>query len=247
MIPELLNEFPEGSDLTIMNTYYNFPVYQEDKGKVCDDFICLVYKDNRTGQKGYKIITQPEYTYYKAKEGLNLDYNRLFIERDKVEPITVKFKDLEKSIAEQTNNIEFYKQNVVNRDKSSNRKLHTEPSIFFSDSNIEDHYRFKFAQLYTNNIEKIHKGFFDIEVDGKFAAGDFVEMGECDINCVSFMDERSDKVYTFILRNPNNPLIEKFENKVISGEFNYSFIHNFVVNAVGGAKMANKSLIKSIS
>lgn len=240
MIPELLNQYPEGSDITIMNTYYNFPVYQEGKGKICDDFICLVYKDNNTKEKGYRIIKQPDYTYYKAKPGVNFNYNHLFIEKEKVEPVNVKFSDLEKSIAENTDNIDFYKTNLQNRTKSENRKLHTDPNIFFSDVNIEDHYRFKFAQTYTNNIERIYKGFFDIEVDGKFAKGDFVEMGECEINCVSFYDEKTDKVYTFILKNHKNPLIEKFERRVISGEFDYNYIHNFVVKSVGGDKMANK-------
>ena len=27
MIPELEELYPEGSDITIMNTYYNFPLY----------------------------------------------------------------------------------------------------------------------------------------------------------------------------------------------------------------------------
>ena len=39
--------------------------------------------------------------------------------------------------------------------------------ISFSDVNIEDHYRFKFANTYSNDIKKLKKGFFDIEVDGK--------------------------------------------------------------------------------
>lgn len=240
MIPELLSIHPEGSNLTIMNTYYNFPVYKDGGGKLCDDFICLVWKNNDTGEKEYKIIMKPDYTFYKLKEDDNVNYSRLFIERDKVEPVTVPFRDLEKSIAEQTGNMDFYKQNVANRDKSANRKLHTDPTIFFSDTNIEDHYRFKFANLYSNNIEKINKSFFDIEVDGKFAKGDFVEMGECEINCVSFHDERTDKVYTFILRNQNNPLIEKFEEKIRTGKFGFNEIHNFVVKAVGGEKKAKK-------
>lgn len=241
MIPELEAVYPEGSDLTIMNTYYNFPVYQEGKGKLCDDFICLVYKNNKTGKKEHKIIMKPEYTYYKLKNSNDhVDYSRLFIERDKVEPITVPFGELEKSIAQQTDNEDFYKTNIRNRDKANNRKLHTDPDIFFSDTNIEDHYRFKFANTYTNNINKIDKSFFDIEVDGKFAKGDFVEMGECDINCVSFHDEKSDKVYTFILRNHNNPLIEIFENEIISGKFGYNEIRNFVIGAVGGYKKAKK-------
>lgn len=239
MIPQLLDEFPEGSDLTIMNTYYNYPVYEDGK-KICDDFIVLVYKDNTTGNKGYKIINKPDYTYYIAKDKNKLNYSKLFIPRDQVDEVTVKFTDLEKSIAENTNNLDFYKQNLANRNKSENRKLHTHPDVFFSDANIEDHYRFKFANIYKNNITKLNKGFFDIEVDGKFAKGDFVEMGECEINCVSFHDERSDTTYTFILRNSNNPLIAKFEEEINSGAFGYNEIHSFVIDAVGGIEKAKK-------
>lgn len=240
MIPELLAEYPEGYDLTLLNTHYQFPVFKDGK-KISDDFIVLVYRDNVKNITRYKVIFEPTYTYYKLKDTeQSVDYSRLFIEREKVDPVNVKFKDLEKSIAENTGNEEFYKTNIMNRNKSENRKLHTDPDIFFSDINIEDHYRFKFAMTYKNDIVKLNKGFFDIEVDGKFAANSFVELGECEINCVSFHDEKSDKVYTFILRNPNNPLIEKFERRVISGEFNHKLIHDFVISNVGGQKLGKK-------
>lgn len=240
MIPELLDVYPEGSDLTIFNTFYQFPIF-EDGNKICDDFIVLVYKNNETKNKEFKIIMKPNYTYYRLKnKSDSVDYNRLFIERDKVEPVTVPFRELEKSIAEQTNNMDFYKQNIVNRNKSENKKLHTDPDIFFSDANIEDHYRFKFSNIYTNEINKINKAFFDIEADGKFAKGDFMDMGECPINAVSFLDEASDKVYTFLLRNSENPLIEQFENEIKSGKFGFKQIHEFVVEKVGGVKKANK-------
>lgn len=241
MIPELLNVYPEGSDLTIFNTFYQFPIFGDNREKIYDDFIVLVYKDNNTDEKKFKIISKPDYTYYKLKNKEDsVDYSRLFIERDKVKPVTVPFRELEKSIAEQTDNMDFYKQNLANKNKSENRKLHTNPDIFFSDVNIEDHYRFKFSNIYTNNINKINKGFFDIEVDGKFAANDFPEMGECEINAVSFMDEKSDRSYTFLLRNSNNPLIEQFENKIATGQFGFEQIHNFVVDNVGGINKAKK-------
>ena len=154
---------------------------------------------------------------------------------------------MEKSIAQQTGNLDFYKQNLINRNKSENRKLHTDPNIFFSDTDIEDHYRFKFANTYTNEIGKLNKAFFDIEVDGKWAKGDFVELGEVAINCVSFMDEATGKIYVFILRNQNNPLIEVFENKVRNGIINHQFLHDFVVKSVGGSKQAKKYKLENIT
>ena len=234
MLKEIERYYPEGSDLTLLNTFYQYPIYEDGK-KISDDFIILVYKNNETGQKHHEIIFKPTYTYYIMNDDQEVpNYNKLFIERDKVHPVEVKFTDLEKSIAKNTDNEEFYKQNIYSHNKQENKKLHTLPQVFFSDTNIEDHYRFKFGMTYKNDVIKLNKGFFDIEVDGKFAVGDFVQMGECEINCVSYLDEREKKVYTFILRNSNNPLIEIFEEEIASGSFGLKEIRAFIQDAVGG-------------
>ena len=240
MIPELDSLYPAGSDITIMNTYYNYPTFQDGK-KVFDDFIYLIFKDNKTGKKHFKYIPKPSYTYYRMKEGVPVPrYNQLFIEADKVEPVTVPFTDLDKSVAESTGHMDFYKQNLADHNRYANRRLHLEPNIFFSDVNIENHYRFKFANSYTNNIGKLNKGFFDIEVDGKWSKHDFVEMGECAINCVTFYDDGTDTAYTFILKDPRNPLIEEFEKEIHNGSFGYNEIHSFVEENVGGPEKMEK-------
>lgn len=240
MMPELESIYPEGSDITIMNTFYSYPKY-EDGHKVHDDFIILIYKDNNTGKKHSKTIWKPEYTYYKTKDPNDIpNYNQLFIERDRVEPVCVPFTKLEESIAEVTGKTEFYKRNLELRQKSANRRLHMEPGIFYSDANIENHYRFKFSNTYTNDIRKIYKGFFDIEVDGKWSNYDFVQMGECAINCVSFYDEKTDKVYVFILKDDRNPLIEEFEKEIYDGTFGFKEIHEFVEENVNGPEMMEK-------
>lgn len=240
MIKELEVTYPEGSDLTIFNAYYQRAQFEEGK-KVADDFIDLIYRDNKTGKKQHKIITNPSYTYYLMKNPEDIpDYNKLFIERDKVEPIEVPFRKLTADIAKRTGNEAYYKNAIATRDFDAQNKLHTLPQVFFSDSSIQDHYRFKFAQTYSNNVPKLYKGFFDIEVDGKWAKGDFVEPGECEINCVSYLDTREDKVYTFILRNDNNPLIDKFEQEIRSGSFGFQEIHNFIRDAVGGQDQMDK-------
>lgn len=241
MIEELEHERPMGSDITIMNTYYQYPVFQDGK-KLSDDFIVLVYKDNQTGKTFNKVITKPTYTYYIAKPGVELDpdYHELFIEKDKVDEISVPFTELEKSIAEHTGEMEFYKQNLMNRNKLENRKLHTNERVFFSDVNIEDHYRFKFGQMYTNNITKLNKSFFDIEADTIDCPDDFPKLGMYPINCISFHDERTNNTYTYILRNPKNSQIEEFERKVANGIINNDYIRNFVRDAVGGWKQEVK-------
>ena len=240
MIPELECKYQEGSDITIMNTYYRYPEFEDGK-KVAEDQMFIVYKDNKTKKKDFLVITNPDYTFYKIKDGEEIPpYSQLFIEREKVEPVTIPFNKLELNLAKITGMEEFYKQNLMNKNKRANQALHSDPSLFYSDANIEDHYRFKFANTYSNEINKITKGFFDIEVDGKWAKGDFVEMGECAINCVSYYDECTDTVYTFVLRDERNPQIQQLEDSFKSGKFGWKEIHEFVVDVVGGIKAATK-------
>ena len=240
MLKELEVIYPEGSDITILNTFYQYPIYEDGK-KISNDFLIIVYKDNKNNKKYHKVIESPTYTYYIMNDDEEIpNYNKLFIEKDKVHPVEVKFTDLEKSIAKNTDNMDFYKQNIYNHNKQENKKLHLLPQVFFSDTNIEDHYRFKFAMTYQNEVIKLNKGFFDIEVDGKFAAGDFVQMGECEINCVSYLDERTRKIYTFILRNSNNPLIKVFEDEIANGFFGIKEIGSFIEEAVGGEENYTK-------
>ena len=231
----MIDRYKPGSDLTIMNTMYQFPRKSED-GKRLDDFLEIVYKDNNTGKKFHETIYKPEYTFYKAKDNVNINHNLLFIEKDKVEPVTVQYQHIEREIAKLTGNIDNYKDNIANNNRAENRKLHAIPNIFFSDTNIEDYYRFQFAKKFLNNINKINKSFFDIEVDIEHTMGDFVEMGECPINAISFLDEQHDKIVTFLLRDKSNPLIEEFENEIKSGEFGYKQIKEFATEAIGGWK-----------
>lgn len=240
MLDFLEERYPEGSDITIMNAKYQRVVKDEFGKKVADDSMIIVYKDNNTGKKNFIIQKKPDYIYYHIKNPDEVpDYNKLFIEREKVEQITVPFRKLERSIAELTGNEEFYETNLMNRDAKSNKKLHTDPSIFFSDTAIEDHYRFRFAMTYKNDIRRLTKGFFDIEVDALNCAGDFVQLGECPINAVTYMDEKSETVYTFILRDERNPLIQQFEDEVKTGKFGFKEIQQFVFDAVAGKYKKN--------
>lgn len=244
MLKELERKYPEGSNLTILNTYYNYPTYDpETHKKIMDDFLVIVYKNLDTNKTEYEIIRKPTYMYYVLKPEYKMpDYNLLFIERDKVEPREVPYNDLLKDIATITGNEEFYKSNLVNGNRKENQKLFTCTNIFNADNDIESHYRFRFANTYQNNICSLRKGFFDIEVDSKFSTVDIVNSDTADspINCVSFINDADDVCYTFILREKRNPLVNIFEDKVNSGTIDQKVIHDFVVSAVGGEEKAHK-------
>lgn len=228
-----------GDNITIMNTMFRRG--QDPKDNKFKDFLTLVYKDCDTGLKYKEEIIDPDYEYYVAKEGSRTNYNRLFIERENTEKITVPYKDLEKDIATRLGMKDFYYQNITNGNRSENRKLHLHPDIFNSDVNIEDHYRFRFNNLYKNEQCPITKSFFDIEVDTISMAGDFPQPGECPINAISLILQDRREVYAFLLRNKNNPLIAEFENQVKDGSI-FPELQSFVTGWVGEELSAKYNL-----
>ena len=68
--------------------------------------------------------------------------------------------------------------------------------------------------------------------------GDFPELGECPINAVTYIDLAKNTSYTFLLRNPDNPLIQEFENSLGSDLFKE--LREFIFDKVGGEKKAHK-------
>jgi len=225
---------PQGSDLTIMNTMYIYPRRDQQTGKYSKPVLEMVYKDNRTGQKKLAEIENPDYEFYITNDNVNVEYNQLFIPKDQIHKVNCKYGELEKTIAELTGNLEFFYDNLKNKNGRANKFLHTHPKVFMSDTNIEDHYRFRFSNLYQNNIIPVTKSYFDIEADTINMRGDFPELGECPINAVSIIFEHINKTYTFLLRNPDNPLIQQFENSINSNLF--VELKDFIRDAVGGAE-----------
>lgn len=234
----LIPGYPEGSDITILNTAYIGRRKNSD-GKIQKDYISLLFKDNVTGQKHIHNIFEPEYTYYKLKDMYQLDHHLFFIDKDKVEPVTCKYSELLRDIAKQTGNEEFFYDNIRSGNSGENRKLHTLNNIFSSDINVEDYYRMLFAREYKNEPIQLNKAYLDIETDGIHQVGDFPEMGEVPINAVAFMDERSGTIYQFLLENDANPLIAQYKEQLQEPGM-MDKIQKFITKSVGGYKKAKK-------
>ena len=178
----IIDSYLPGSDITILNTLYFRPKkIQESSGKISytEDCMAIVYRNNTTGKKGVQYIEEPPYEYYMVMDAqYKKSYPRAFIQKDQVVPVQTKYTSLEKDIANRTHNRDFYDANIRNNDRGNNKKLHKSPDVFNSDMSIDDFYRKKFNELYTNEPFTPTKAFFDIEVDGKYQAGDFPEPGE---------------------------------------------------------------------
>lgn len=230
----LIKKYPDSANISILNTFYLYPKKQADnswdKGS-----ITVVYKDNKTNTKHFECIEDPLYTFYKAKEGVCLDCREIYLEKDKLEPITVPYRNLVKELAKITGNMDFYYENIQNGNSQANRKIHTNAQLFMSDMHIEDKYRFDFDCTYTNTPnDNITKAYFDIEVDGIKSPNDFPEPGECPINAVSYINPSDNTIYSFLLRNPENPLIQEFEDNI--NDDLEKELKEFIKKEVGGWK-----------
>lgn len=233
-----------GDNITILNTSYHHP-YKDESGKLHKDYITLVYKDADTGEKEQKTIYEPEYTYYMANDGIVPDYNMFFIPKDKVHPITVKFKDLEKDIAKRTGKLDLFYENCTNKNRSANKMLHMDTRIFSSDLNINVFYRIEFDRTYKNTTCEINKSYLDIETDIKYINGDFPKPGECPVNAVSFLIDKVNTEYTFLLRDKNNPLISKFEKYMKENDFISEF-KSFLTDTLGGWKNLHRFKLQDL-
>lgn len=231
-----IGNYKPGYDLSLLNTIYHYPRKQKD-GKWSSDCMDLIIRDNKTGDKFLETIEKPVYDYFMVNEDEFVDHNLFFIEKEKTHRITVPYSNLLFDIAERTNNVQFFKENLYNGNRYNNNRLHTVKRVMMSDSDIEDHYRWKFSLNYQNEMKFISKSYLDIEVDSINAKGDFVEPGECPINAVSIVNDESKIVHTFLLRNPDNPLIEKFEYESKSKSF-MGKVREFIINAIGGKSAA---------
>lgn len=235
----LIPGYPEGSNLTILETAY-FGRSKTEDGKLTKDFLFILFKDCDTGSKKTHIIYEPLFTFYQLKpEYQTPDHNLDFIEKEKVVPRTCKYADLLRAIAEVTDNTQFYMNNLADGNNSENRKLHTCTDIFMSDMNVENYYRFLFNLSYKNEPFKLSKGFMDIETDIRYSNGEFPEPGEVPINAIAYCDDTNGVVYQFLLNDKRNPLIQQYKDSFATNEAPED-LRQFVINAVGGYKKAVK-------
>ncbi len=223
-----------GDDITILNNWYRYPAKDNVTGKYDDGSMTVVYRDNQTGQKFHQYTKNPKCRFYMAKPEVYIDHNMLFIPESQLDKYIVPYKDQLRSIAELIGKKDFYINNIKNGNRAANNELYTHRRIFDADYDIENHWRALFAEQYTNTPGTIFKSYLDIEVDSINMMGDFPEPGECPINAVTIIDDRNQEVHTFILENPNNPLITQFKNSV--GPELEAELKEFIRYNVGGWK-----------
>ena len=228
------------SNITLMNTIFFRDRVETERGPRYTEYLDIVYKDCNTGKKFMQEIANPDYEYYLIKPDKVKPYPQLYVPEEDIITRTVPNNQLLKEIAKDTGNERFFNENNRSGERQKNQELHTHPAVLGSDRNIEDHYRFRFGEMYTRDPLPITKSFMDIEVDTIDINYDFpnVETAQCPINAVSIILQHKKQIYTLLLRDKNNPLIAEFEEEVKQGTI-FSELNQFIINAVGGYEKAD--------
>lgn len=235
----LMPGYPKGSNITVMNTSY-IARHKNEEDKYDPDYIAILFMDNETGAKYTHIIYEPLYTFYVLKDECQVSHNLFFAEKEKTIPVTCKYSDILRAIAQVTGRMDEYKANIDNGNYQENRKLQADPRVLFSDTNIEHYYRFLFNLSYKNEkIATIAKGFMDIETDIRYSNSEFPEPGEVPINAFAYLDERTNTVYQLLYNDKNNPLVEQYKQSIIP-EHIEDQLRDFVIESVGGPIKAAK-------
>lgn len=236
----IIGEYPKGYPLSLLNTIYHYP--RKDKyGKWQPGAIDLIIKDNNSGEKFLETVVDPMYEYYMLLDNVEVpNYNLEYAMKEDCKCIIVPYNQLQKDIAERLGKLNQFYENCRNGNRAANKTMcNYAPNILMSDMDIEDNIRFQFSHTYENNYTKPSKSYLDIEADVINCKGDFVELGECPINAVSFIDDQSLVIHSFLLRNDKNPLIAKFEEET-KNPMLHMRLKQFLINAVGGTEQAKK-------
>lgn len=236
----IIGEYPKGYPLSLLNTIYHYP-RKDRNGKWQPGAIDLIIKDNNSGEKFLETIVDPMYEYYMLLDNVQIpNYTLEYAMKEDCKCIIVPYNQLQKDIAERLGKLNQFYENCRNGNRAANKTMcNYAPNILMSDMDIEDNIRFQFSHTYENNYTKPSKSYLDIEADVINCKGDFVELGECPINAVSFIDDQSLVIHSFLLRNDKNPLIAKFEEET-KNPMLHMRLKQFLINAVGGTEQAKK-------
>lgn len=241
-----LEGYEPGANITIINVFYERP-RKEENGKYGTDYVTIVFKDNETGIKHVQTIATPQYTYYIAKPELQIGFNMEWIEREKVDPVTCNYKDIKKSIAEQTGNMDLYMENIRSGNYRLNDSFFAHPRIFAADMNILNYIRMEFAATYQNPVCPITVAYYDIENDIIDALSDDVVIGESPINAVSLYFDKTNTVYSFVLRNDRNPQIQALEEDMKHDFKKYrQQVNDFILKNLGSEQKVDKYRLRNM-
>lgn len=211
---KVFGELPHSKDHLLLNVFYHRPDW-ESPGK--HDYASIVFKDVNTGRKWIQTIEDPQYMMYIVKPQYR-DYTHYpsYMPLDRCDQKIVKFKNIINEIVKVGGKkLADYKEWCNKNNKSAKKNLHHYPYVLATDYPYTNYFRCEWMLHYHDYDMQysLSKVFADIEVDGIDAPG-FPTADICPINAVAVVDAETKTVHSFLLRNPENPLIEHFEKNL---------------------------------
>lgn len=173
------------NDIIPINIIYN-------RGQnITDDDITIVYKDLQTGEKKVHIEKRPTMDVYIVKpEFRTYTHIRNFMEISQCYPLRVHYATRYAEIAKELG-------------LKSSEDARESPYVFGADTTIEQYYMTQFEYEYHTDAPKnLSRGYFDIEND-TINLDRFPMYGETPINAVTYIDDESHNVFTFVLTKNN--------------------------------------------
>jgi len=245
---------PKKSKYQFLNTIYFRPTYnkkyaqtfKEEYGDAINDFMAIIYRDENTNEKKLHIIPNPKIQYYVANDDVEINEEAPSqIELDKVHIEKVPYKYLLESLCQVKDEYEGTKTDFTRyyRDGKKSKgytyeanKFHLFNRIFASDIDIEDYCKGNFIDSFPNASRTLlTKSYTDIEVDSIDINGfPNQEDALCPVNAITTYFDEKKAFFTLLLRNPDNPQIEKLEKnkkkfiKKLQKEFGKEY--KFVIN-----------------
>lgn len=195
---KFLSRALDHSNLMLLRTYYNSGT---NDFSTPDDILDIVYKDIDTGKQYVETIQNPKIEIYVVKpEFRTFNYYKNFIEKDKCTKYLVPYKTRMKEIAK----ILGCKPNETKYSKY----------VYQIDMDIEHFYMIQFYIEYNihDGQKPLSLGFSDIESD-IIATQGFAEPGEAPPNAISYFDENTKDMYTFVCLQDNVPHVDTTHKK----------------------------------
>jgi DNA polymerase elongation subunit (family B) len=151
---------------------------------------------------------------------------KMFVPREETEEVEHEYKDHFLNLAKLAGSEDWFWSTIKSRDFSSLKTILDDPRFHGADIHIEDHYTARYIDHYSQSPDdnliiapKLHKAYWDIEaMTRKAPPGTNIEEwtreASIPIDAISVYSDKEDTMYTFLLRDPENPLCKEFEDNL---------------------------------
>jgi DNA polymerase elongation subunit (family B) len=202
----MLDKMPAGGNYQLLNVMYAKPGPEIGWDK---DHVVLVYRDEDTNEKRVQVIDDPKFTWHINREDTWLKTPVRAVQPQDVDAITSLYRDRFRDMAEELDLMAFYNE----KRKSGNRylwnQLHLNYNVHGTDTDIRDYFIAQFLDRYPyeGKLNKLTKGYYDIEVNQNDFDGTFPDehYAPCPIDLITVFFDQDMTCHTFALVFEDNP------------------------------------------